>query len=138
MLPKLATTGAIMVICGCLNHERLIPVGERRSAMRLLHLVQCIENGREVFLGCCLFLKGPFKRYTIVVSVSAGSVSPKVRSERYLRTGESDPYRSAWSGGFLQREKRAHDDLRNALVRAARRLTAGLSQEPLPESDTIC
>ena len=30
-------------------------------------------------------------------------------TERYLRTGESDPYRSAWSGGFLQREKRAHD-----------------------------
>ena len=58
-------------------------------------------------------------------------------TERYLRTGESDPYRSAWSGGFLQREKRAHDDLRNALVREVRRLTAGLSQEPLPESDTI-
>ncbi len=58
-------------------------------------------------------------------------------TERYLRTGESDPYRSAWSGGFLQREKRARDDLRNALVREVRRLTAGLSQEPLPESDTI-
>ncbi len=58
-------------------------------------------------------------------------------TERYLRTGESDPYRSAWSGGFLQREKRAHDDLRNALVREVRRLTAGLSQGPLPESDTI-
>ena len=58
-------------------------------------------------------------------------------TERYLRTGESDPYRSAWSGGFLQREKRAHDDLRNALVREVRRLTAGISQEPLPESDTI-
>ena len=43
--------------------------------------------------------------------------------ERYLRTGESDPYRSAWSGGFLQREKRAHDDLRDALVREVRRLT---------------
>ena len=57
--------------------------------------------------------------------------------ERYLRTGESDPYRSAWSGGFLQREERAHDDLRNALVREIRRLTAGLSQEPLPESDTV-
>jgi hypothetical protein len=58
-------------------------------------------------------------------------------TERYLHTGESDPYRSAWSGGFLQREKRAHDDLRNALVREVRRLTAGVSQEPLPESDTI-
>ena len=58
-------------------------------------------------------------------------------TERYLRTGESDPYRSAWSGGFLQREKRAQDDLRDALVREVRRLTAGLSQEPLPESDSI-
>ncbi len=57
--------------------------------------------------------------------------------ERYLRTGESDPYRSAWSGGFLEREKRPHDDLRNALVREVRRLTPGLRQEPLPESDTI-
>ena len=36
--------------------------------------------------------------------------------ERYLRTGESDPYRSAWSGSFLEREERAHDDLRKALA----------------------
>jgi len=57
--------------------------------------------------------------------------------ERYLRTGETDPYRSAWSGGFLEREKRAHDDLRRALVREVRRLTAGLRHEPLPESDTV-
>jgi hypothetical protein len=57
--------------------------------------------------------------------------------ERYLRTGETDPYRSAWSGGFLEHEKRAHDDLRRALVREVRRLTAGLRHEPLPESDTV-
>ena len=57
--------------------------------------------------------------------------------ERYLRTGESDPYRSAWSGGFLERETRDHDDLRKALVCEVRRLTAGLKHELLPESDTV-
>jgi hypothetical protein len=56
---------------------------------------------------------------------------------RYLRTGESDPYRSAWSGGFLERERRAHDDLRKALVCEVRRLTAGLKHGLLPESDTV-
>ena len=57
--------------------------------------------------------------------------------ERYLLTGESDPYRSAWSGGFLEREKRAHDDLREALVRAVKRRTTGLRHELLPEVDTV-
>src|SRR6266849_7965388 len=57
--------------------------------------------------------------------------------ERYLRTGESDPYRSAWSGGFLARERRAHDDLRKALACEVRRLTAGHKHELLPESDTL-
>lgn len=57
--------------------------------------------------------------------------------ECYLRTGESDPYRAAWSGSFLEREERAHDDLRKALVCEVRRLAAGLKHEPLPESDTV-
>jgi hypothetical protein len=57
--------------------------------------------------------------------------------EHYLRTGESDPYRSAWSGGFLEREERAHEDLRKALVCEVRRLTAGLRHELLPGSDTV-
>jgi hypothetical protein len=57
--------------------------------------------------------------------------------ERYLRTGESDPYRSAWSGSFLEREERAHDDLRKALVREVRQLTAGIKHERLPESETL-
>jgi hypothetical protein len=29
--------------------------------------------------------------------------------ERYLLTGEIDPYRSAWSGSFLERERHAHN-----------------------------
>jgi hypothetical protein len=57
--------------------------------------------------------------------------------ERYLRTGECDPYRSAWPGGFMEREKRTHEYLRNELVREVRRLTAGLRHEPLPASDTV-
>ena len=57
--------------------------------------------------------------------------------ERYLLTGESDPLYSAWSGSFLERANRAHDDLRGALVRAVRRLTEGLAHEPLPETDTV-
>ncbi|MBO0797185.1 MAG: hypothetical protein J2P31_00020 [Blastocatellia bacterium] len=57
--------------------------------------------------------------------------------ERYLRTGDSDPYRSAWSGGFVEREKCAHEDLRKALVREVRRLAAGLRHDLLPESDTV-
>jgi hypothetical protein len=48
-----------------------------------------------------------------------------------------DPYRSAWPGGFMEREKLAREDLRQALVREVRRLTAGLRHELLPESDTV-
>ena len=57
--------------------------------------------------------------------------------ERYLLTGESDPLYSAWSGNFLERANRAHDDLRGALVGAVRRLTKGLAHDPLPETDTV-
>jgi hypothetical protein len=57
--------------------------------------------------------------------------------ERYLRTGESDPHREAWSGGFLEREKRAHQDLRGALVCEVRRLAEGRSHRLLPEADTV-
>ncbi len=57
--------------------------------------------------------------------------------ESYLRTGETDPYRAAWPGDFLEREHLAHKDLRDALVRKVRRLSAGLNHEPVPESDTV-
>src|SRR5580700_6141509 len=56
--------------------------------------------------------------------------------ERYLLTGESDPLYSAWSGGFIERASRAHDDLRGALIAAVRQLTKGLAHRPLPEIDT--
>jgi hypothetical protein len=57
--------------------------------------------------------------------------------ERYLRTGVSDPYHAAWPGGFMERANRAHDDLRGSLVRAVRRLSEGLTHQPLPEADTV-
>jgi hypothetical protein len=57
--------------------------------------------------------------------------------ERYLLTGESDPLYAAWSGSFLERANRAHNDLRGALVRAVRCLTDGLAHDPLPETDTV-
>jgi hypothetical protein len=58
--------------------------------------------------------------------------------ERYLRTGETDPYHAAWPGNdFMERANRAHEDLRGALVREVRRLAEGLAHEPLPRSDTV-
>lgn len=57
--------------------------------------------------------------------------------ECYLRTGDTDPHFAAWSGGFMERAHRAHDDLRHALVREVRRLAGGLTHEPLPEVDTL-
>jgi hypothetical protein len=57
--------------------------------------------------------------------------------ERYLLTGESDPLYAAWSGGFVERANRAHDDLRGALISTVRQLAAGSVHEPLPECDVV-
>lgn len=57
--------------------------------------------------------------------------------ERYLRTGESDPHCAAWSGGFMERAARAHEDRRGALVREVRRLAKGRSHAPLPEGESV-
>ena len=57
---------------------------------------------------------------------------------RYLRTGETDPHRAAWSGGgFMERANRAHEDLRGALVREVRRLAGRLTHGPLPQADSV-
>lgn len=37
--------------------------------------------------------------------------------ERYLRTGNTDPYLAAWPGGPVEGGRRARADLRGALVR---------------------
>jgi len=57
--------------------------------------------------------------------------------ERYLRTGETDPLYAAWSGDFMERANRAHEDLRGALVRAVRLRAEGLTHAPLPKADTV-
>ncbi|HZI04604.1 MAG TPA: hypothetical protein VEZ71_11300, partial [Archangium sp.] len=57
--------------------------------------------------------------------------------ERYLRTGHTDPHLAAWPRGFLQCARRAHDDLRNALVREVRRLADGRTPRALPDADTV-
>lgn len=53
--------------------------------------------------------------------------------ERYLRTGDSDSLCWAWPGDIFERGRRAHADLRGALVEEVRRLAKGLSHEPVPE-----
>ena len=67
-----------------------------------------------------------------------GSVSdlPSIADEieRYLRTGETDPYQAAWPGDVMEQGRRAHADLRAALVKDVRRLAEGRSHEPVPES----
>ena len=54
--------------------------------------------------------------------------------ERYVRTGETDPNLGAWSGGFMERANKAHEDLRGGLVREVRRLAVGRTHEPLPQA----
>jgi hypothetical protein len=65
--------------------------------------------------------------------------SPDIAREvdRYIRTGETDPHRAAWSGSFIEREAHAHADLRGALVREMRRFADGRSHFQLPESDVV-
>lgn len=51
--------------------------------------------------------------------------------ERYLRTGDSDPYHAAWSGrSFLEKAQLAHVDLENALVAEVSRRANGWQPPP--------
>lgn len=45
--------------------------------------------------------------------------------ERYLRTGDHDPYFFDWSGDIIERERRAHEDLKSALLGEVSRRAAG-------------
>jgi hypothetical protein len=69
--------------------------------------------------------------------MTTATVSIKEEIERYLRTGDSDPLHTAWPGGFTERAQRAHDDLRNALVREVHRLAQGRSHPTSPAIDPI-
>ncbi|QDF03369.1 hypothetical protein [Myxococcus xanthus] len=46
--------------------------------------------------------------------------------ERFLRTGDYDAHSGAWPGDILERERRAHDELRQALAMEVQRRTAGI------------
>jgi len=53
--------------------------------------------------------------------------------ERYLRPGDTDPRSAAWPGSVIDAGRHAHADLRGALVQEVRRLSEGLSHEPVPD-----
>jgi hypothetical protein len=57
--------------------------------------------------------------------------------ETYLRTGDHDPHHLAWSGGFMERNRQAHEDLREALIREVRRLAGRHVQRSIPETDAV-
>lgn len=57
--------------------------------------------------------------------------------DRYLRTGETDPYHAAWTGSLLERSRRAREDLRDGLVHEVRRRARGRSHRPVPDGNTI-
>jgi hypothetical protein len=56
---------------------------------------------------------------------------------RYLRTGETDDFARPWPGDLTKRGKRAHQDLRGALIAEVRRRTTGKEHHPIPTADTV-
>jgi hypothetical protein len=52
--------------------------------------------------------------------------------QRYLLSGDTDPLRSAWTGDWQDRFRRAHDDLRGALVGEVKRRAVGRKHAPVP------
>lgn len=65
--------------------------------------------------------------------------NPKVADEveRYLCTGDTDMKHLAWSGGFMERVNRAHDDLRGALLQRVHQLASGKMHHPVPDGDAV-
>ena len=57
--------------------------------------------------------------------------------ERYLRTGETDPYMAAWPGAWSERAQRSRQDLRTALVQEVDRTGSGLSHQVAPVQDPL-
>jgi len=56
---------------------------------------------------------------------------------RYLRSGEHDPYFSAWPGNFWERGARAETDLKSVLVAEVRKRANGASPPALPDTDLV-
>lgn len=57
--------------------------------------------------------------------------------ERYLQTGETDPFYAAWSSDLFDGARRAHVDLRAALVREVLGRSAGKPDRPFPDIDVV-
>jgi hypothetical protein len=53
--------------------------------------------------------------------------------ERYLHTGETDMIYSAWPGGIAEAGRRAHEDLRGALISEVQRRARGRSHDLVPK-----
>ena len=64
-----------------------------------------------------------------------GSVSEEIA--RYLRSGDHDPYFSAWPGDLCERGARAETDLKNALFAELRKRADGASPPALPNTDLV-
>ncbi|MGH7819288.1 MAG: hypothetical protein ACREQ9_05910 [Candidatus Binatia bacterium] len=61
-----------------------------------------------------------------------GSVSEEEEIARYLRSGDYDPYFSAWPGDFCESATRAGAELKSALTAELRKRTEGASPPALP------
>lgn len=55
--------------------------------------------------------------------------------ERFLRTGETDPFCSAWSGGRWDAFRQAHDDLREALIKETTYRASDIDEGDIDEGD---
>ena len=65
----------------------------------------------------------------LIASTVAGEI------ERYLRTGQTDPYMAAWPGTWGERAQRSRHELRTALIREVNRISSGRrSAIPLQDS----
>ena len=74
------------------------------------------------------------------MSQARTDTNPIVASEieRYLRTGDTDPYHSAWPGqNSIECARRAHADLRDALLGEIFRRSEGLTFPDLPGPEEI-
>lgn len=57
---------------------------------------------------------------------------------RYLNTGETDALYQAWPGNnIVERARRAHDDLRGALLEAVQKRTSGRTPPALPQLEPV-
>ncbi|HEU4727037.1 MAG TPA: hypothetical protein VFT22_04090 [Kofleriaceae bacterium] len=65
------------------------------------------------------------------MSASQPTIADEI--ERYLRTGDADMDGWAWPGGFMERCRRQHADLRGALIEEVRRLAKARTHERVPE-----